>query len=126
MVLVIAVAFLAMHAFVHVAVWAMPQPPERPASYDPHRSWILRAAHVATPVEYSSSVWLGWAAGALYALAAVALAVDVSSWEVTAIAAAIVGLVLKAGWFNRWLALGVVLDLAVLFSITAAWPPSLF
>ena len=120
------VAFLLAHGLLHPLMYALPMKPDDPPPFDVHRSWMLRAAHVATSTAFSTSIWLAWVTGALFASSAVALAVGMGVWTVAAIAGAAVGLVLKVGWFHPWLTLGVLLDVAVLATVTAAWPPSLY
>ena len=116
------VTFLLAHAFVHVAVWAMPKPAERPTPFDPTHSWALAAGHVPPASQRTTSVTLAWLAAALFAAAGVALAADLAAWTALALVAAVVGLVLKALCFNPWLSLGVALDVAVLVAAAAGWP----
>jgi hypothetical protein len=70
-------------------------------------------------------VWLASATTVAYVAAGVAVAVG-SGWAVgLAAAAAIVGLSLKALYFNPWLSLGVLLDAVVLSAAVAGWPITL-
>lgn len=127
MVRTLVVAFMLAHGLLHPLMYAMPVKPEAPAPpFDVHRSWMLRAAHVATRTAFSTSVWLAWITGALFAFSAVALAIGAGVWTAAALAGAAVGLVLKIGWFHPWLTIGVLLDAAVLAAVTAAWPASLY
>ena len=126
MVRLLVIAFLFAHGVLHPLMWATPVNEEKPPPFDLHRSWVLRAAHVAAAPAFSASVRLAWLTGALFCLSAAGLAIDVSWWTAAALAGALVGLVLKVGWFHPWLSLGVVLDVAVAAAITVAWPGSLF
>jgi hypothetical protein len=62
----------------------------------------------------------------MYALAALLLVAGAGVWAPAAAAAALVAALLKVTFFNTWLTLGVLLDVAVLTAVAAAWPPSLF
>lgn len=127
MVRTLVVAFLLAHGLLHPLMYAMPVKANGPPPpFDVHRSWMLRAAHVATATAFSTSVWLAWVTGALFALGAVALAIGADVWTAAALGGAAVGLVLKIGWFHPWLTLGVVLDVGVMAAVTAAWPASLY
>ena len=119
---IVIVTFLLAHAFVHVAVWAMPRPGAATQPFDPTRSWVLAAAHVAPAPARTASVAAAWTAAALYGSAGVALALDLPVWVGLAAAGAVAGLLLKILWFNPWLSLGVVLDLGVLLAIAGQWP----
>lgn len=114
--------FLIAHGVVHAAVWATPKDPDKPAPFDPSHSWALAAGHVAATPMRSASVVLAWASAVLYISAGVSVAVGAASWTVLATLAAVVGLALKAVWFNRWLSLGVLLDVAVLVAVAQGWP----
>jgi hypothetical protein len=118
------IAFVIAHGVVHAAVWATPKDPDKPAPFDPSHSWALAAGHVAAAPTRSASVVLAWVSAVLYTLAGVSVAVDAANWMVLATLAAIVGLALKGVWFNRWLSLGVLLDVAVLVAVAQGWPPS--
>ena len=115
-----AVAFLFAHPFVHVAVWAMPKPAETAAPFDPTHSWALAAGHAPPTSQRATGVTLAWIAAALFAAAGLALAFDLVAWTALAVMAAAVGLALKVLYFNPWLSLGVVLDVAVLALAIAA------
>jgi hypothetical protein len=120
------VAFLLAHAFVHVAVWAMPKPEGATQPFDPTRSWALTAAHVATAPARTASVAVAWTVAVLYGTAGLALSFDLAAWSALAPAGAIAGLLLKALWFNAWLIFGAALDLAVLVAVAEQWPAGLY
>jgi hypothetical protein len=123
---ILVVAFLLAHAFVHVAVWAMPKPGADTQPFDPRRSWALAAAHVAIAPARTASVAAALTAAVLYGTAGVALAFDLPVWVGLASAGALAGLLLKTLWFNPWLSLGVALDLGVLLAVAAQWPAGLY
>ena len=116
------VAFLIVHGFVHAAVWAAPKPADQPAPFDPAHSWALAAAHIAAPAARTASLTLAWLAAGLFAAAGCALALDITAWTSLAVLGATVGLLLKGLWFNRWLSLGVALDLGVIAAVASNWP----
>jgi hypothetical protein len=113
------IAFLLAHGIVHVGVWAMPKAAaEKPAPFDPAHSWALTAARVDSTSMRSASVTLASLAAVLFGAAAFALAIDAAMWAGLAAAGALLGLTLKALWFNPWLSLGVALDLGVLVAVS--------
>jgi hypothetical protein len=116
------VAFLIVHGFVHAAVWTAPKPANQPTPFDPAHSWALAAAHIAASASRTASLTLAWLGAGLFAAAGCALALDTTAWTSLAVLAATVGLVLKGLWFNRWLSLGVVLDLGVIAAVASSWP----
>jgi hypothetical protein len=121
------VAFLAVHGLLHLAVWLpKPQPaPAKPPPFQPDHSGVLTAVHV--PERTTHVVAIGLASGtcAAYLLAAVATALG-ASWAVaTAVAAALLGLLLKGLYFHPWLSVGVLLDLGVLSAALLEWPVAL-
>src|SRR5688572_14157599 len=116
--------FLIAHGLVHVAIYATPKDPSKAAPFDPSRSWALAAGHVgATPMR-SASLALGLAVAAAYAAAGGAVAIN-AAWAGIAAFAGVLGIALKALWFNPWLSLGLALDIAVLVAAAADWPASL-
>ncbi|HVM08133.1 MAG TPA: hypothetical protein VM345_06715 [Acidimicrobiales bacterium] len=127
MVRTVVVLFLLAHGLLHPLMYAMPVKADASAPpFDVHRSWMLRAAHVSAPVAFSASVWLAWITGLLFVFAGAALLGGGAAWTAAATAGAVVGLVLKLGWFHPWLTVGVALDVGVLVAVAAAWPGSVF
>lgn len=119
--------FLLLHGLLHLAVW-LPKPepdPAKPPPFEPDHSAVLTAAHV--PVKSVHALAIGLAAGtcAAYLLAAVAVALGAPFAVGVAIAAALVGLVLKGLYFHPWLSIGVLLDLGVLSAAVWEWPVAL-
>lgn len=123
----LAVGFLALHGLLHLAVW-LPKPapaPAKPPPFEPDHSRVLTAVHV--PVRSVHALAIGLAAGACaaYLLAAVSVSLG-ASWAVgVAVAAALLGLLLKGLYFHPWLSVGVLLDLGVLSSALVEWPVAL-
>jgi hypothetical protein len=117
--------FLLAHGGVHAAIYATPREPTKPAPFDPARSWALATAHVRIAPMRVASARLAWVVTIAYGAAGVAVAFDAPAWAPMAAVAAVGAVVFKALWFNRWLTLGVALDLAVLAALAAGWPRSL-
>lgn len=121
------VGFLTLHGLLHLAVW-LPKPapaPAKPPPFEPDHSRVLTAVHV--PVRSVHALAIGLAAGACaaYLLAAVSVSLG-ASWAVgVAVAAALLGLLLKGLYFHPWLSVGVLLDLGVLSSALVEWPVAL-
>jgi hypothetical protein len=117
--------FLIAHGLIHWAVYAMPKKPDQPSPFDPGHSWMLAAVGVAEHPAHTLSVALALVTTAGFCLASGILLAGGGWWLVVAAVAAITGLVLKLGYFNPWLSLGVLLDAGVLVAAAASWPPSL-
>jgi hypothetical protein len=103
-----------------------PQPdPARPAPFAPDHSAVLTMASVPAATTRQLAVVLATTAGGAFILAGLAVAFG-GGWAVpVAVVAAVVGLVLKAIFFNPWLTLGVALDALVLGAALVEWPVSL-
>lgn len=118
------VAFLAVHGLVHLAVWLPKPEPDKPTPFAPDHSAVMTAVHVPTGTTHRTAVGLAVATAVAFLLAAAAVALDVLVVP-TLVAAAVLGLVLKALYFNPWLSLGVLLDVLVLTTALWGWPISL-
>ena len=103
----VAAAFLMAHGLIHLAIW-LPQP-SAASPFDPRHSWRVHDHGLAT----GTAVALACAVAAVDATAGVSLALGTSGFASLAILGALLGLVLKALFFNPWLVLGVVIDVAV-------------
>jgi hypothetical protein len=121
------VGFLALHGLLHLAVW-LPKPapaPAKPPPFEPDHSRVLTAVHVPVRSVHALAIGLASGAFAAYLLAAVSVALG-ASWAVgAAVAAALLGLVLKGLYFHPWLSVGVLLDVGVLSSALVEWPVAL-
>jgi len=98
-------SLLIAHGLIHVAIYAIPKQPGENALFDPGHSWILAGMNVAARPARTTAVTLAW---------------------VTAVVAALSGLVLKLGYFHPWLIIGLALDAGVIAGVVSEWPPSLF
>lgn len=124
---VLVVGFLVLHGLLHLAVW-LPKPapdPAKPPPFEPDHSAVLTAVHL--PVRSVHALAIGLAAGSCgaYLLAAVAVALGASWAAGLAVAAALLGLVLKGLYFHPWLSVGVLIDLGVVAAAWWEWPVAL-
>jgi hypothetical protein len=110
-------AFLVAHGLVHLAIYAIPPDPTKPAPFDPSRSWVLASRGVAVDAMRTASIALAGITAAAYTIAGVALVID-APWGGVAALAATAGVTLKTLWFHPWLIVGVAIDLAVLVALT--------
>ena len=117
--------FLITHGLIHAAIYAIPKDPDKPAPFDPNHSWAFAGVHVAERPARTFGVRVSWLTALLFAGAGIALLVHSSLWVSIAVSAAALGLLVKGLFFHRWLILGVLIDLAVLWAATAGWPASL-
>jgi hypothetical protein len=81
--------------------------------------------HVSEAPARALSIAMARAAAAVFAFAAGILLAGGGWWLEAAAVAALIGLVLKVGYFHPWLSFGVLLDAGVLVAAAANWPPSL-
>lgn len=112
--------FFITHGLVHLAIYATPPSSDKPAPFDPSRSWALGGT--STTWSRSASVALACAVAAAYSAAGLMVAIDAPAAAAVAGLAAVLGLVLKGLWFHPWLTLGVALDIAVAVAAVQAWP----
>ena len=109
-------AFLIAHGLVHAAIYSIPPDPDKPASFDPRRSRVLAAAHVDLERSATVSVAMSWVVALLYVGAGSAFLADSSAWLSLGVSAAALGLVLKGLFFHPWLVIGVLVDVAILWT----------
>ncbi|WP_164836173.1 hypothetical protein [Actinacidiphila soli] len=121
----LATAFLIVHGLLHLSVWA-PAQSGREEPFNPRHSWALAAVHVAEFPAAAVSVSFASDTAILYALAGAGVAAGTGWWAVAAFMAATCGLTLKAIWFHRPLALGALLDTAVIVAVAQSWHGSLY
>ena len=108
------------HGLVHLAIYAAPASPGKPAPFDPGHSWALGG--VTTASARSASVALACAVAAAYSAAGLMVAIEAPNAAAGAGLAAALGLLLKGLWFHPWLTLGVALDIAVAVAAVQGWP----
>ena len=126
MIRVLLAVFLIVHGLIHGAIYAIPKAADEKAPFDPGHSWALASLGVAVRPARLTATTLAWLCAGLFALAGVLLLAGVGGWTATAVAAVVIALVLKVGYFHPWLSLGVLLDLGVLAAIATQWPASLY
>ena len=119
-------AFLIVHGLLHPGVWTAPQQPGAQAPFVPGHSWALTAARVPPATAGALALALAWYTAVVYAIAGVGVLAGTGWWPTAALVAASSGLLLKAVWFDPWLALGVLLDVGVIVAVACTWPASVY
>jgi hypothetical protein len=109
---VLAGLFLVAHGLVHLAVWLPPFDPEK-SPFDPRHSWLF-ARGDADERGRSVAVGLAWVCAAMFVVAGIGVLADLAWGGGLAIAGAAVSLLLTVGWFHRWLAFNVVINVAII------------
>ncbi|MDQ3855587.1 MAG: hypothetical protein M3281_04240 [Chloroflexota bacterium] len=112
--------FLMAHALIHGAIW-LPQAffgakewaPGSP--FDPGHSWLLSPS-VGNAARWPS-VLLAVAAAVMYLAAGAGLFAGDEWWRTAAVAASVLSLALFALYFNPWLSLAVVIDVAIIWAL---------
>lgn len=122
----IVAGFLIAHGLVHAAIWTVPPGGDEPPPFVPARSWALQAAAVPDGTARTASIALALTSAALLVVAGVALLAGAEAWPAAALAGVAVAAAFKAVWFDPWLTVGIVLDVAVAVAVLAGWPPSLY
>jgi len=117
-------AFLIAHGALHPTIYTIPYDPEK-AAFNPAHSWVLAAVHVAEPPARTFSAALSMVAGVLFLFSGVALLFSSPVWVTFAASGAVAGLFLKGLYFHPWLSVGILIDVVVLWTAAAGWPPSL-
>ena len=123
MITTLVVGFLLAHGLIHFAIW-LPHPepdPSRSAPFAPDHSAVLTKTSVPQTTARKLSTTLAVAAGVGFILTSLAVAIDVAWVVPVAVVASLLGLSLKALFFNPWLLIGIFLDLGVLVG-AATWP----
>ncbi|MFM9373185.1 hypothetical protein [Streptomyces sp. Da 82-17] len=124
MITALVAAFLVVHGLLHPGIWSAPWKGDESAPFDPGHSWVLAAVHVpSAPVRAVASA-LSWYTAVAYVVAGAGVLADTDWWDTAALTAACTGLVLKLVWYDRWLTVGVLLDVGVLLAVAYAWPAS--
>lgn len=119
---------LILHGLIHVGAASAPAPGEEDAGafrffMGEDRSWLLRALGFSDTVSWWIAVGLIAAATLGFVLAGIAIFAGLSVWREFAVVSATVSLVLLALYWNRYLAVGVALNVAILVLLLAIlWP----
>jgi hypothetical protein len=128
--LVLAAALLA-HGLIHLS-WLTPAPRPLPAGpgwpFDAGRSWLVSAVGLDPAVAHLLAIVLGITTVSLFGMAALATMgwlVPPAWWQALASAGAISSLGMLAAFFHPWLALGIVIDAAILWvTLAVGWAPT--
>jgi hypothetical protein len=81
--------------------------------------------NVATARTRGTATALACTSAAAFIVAALAVLVGFDGWALVLALASVVGLALKALFFNPWLSLGVLIDAGLLTAVLSGWPLSL-
>jgi hypothetical protein len=98
-------SFVVAHGLVTAGIWLAPGNDDAP--FDPAHSWLLGEARRAAIV-------IGFLVGAGLVVAGLAMLTRSDWWPTAAMLAGAGGTVQILVWFNRWLVLGLAINLAVL------------
>lgn len=118
--------FLVAHGLIHAAIW-LPQaitrvaPANGTAPFDPGHSWLVSALNADAARWFAALLAL--AAAALYVGAAGGFFAHQEWWRGATVVASVVSLALFALYFNPWLALAVLIDVALVWALVwGHWP----
>ena len=100
--------------------YVIPNKEKGTAPFDPTRSWAFAAVNVADETTRSMSRVMAWATAFAFTLSGTLLLSDTALWLPMAAAAAAAGLVLRGFFFHPWLAIGVLMDVGILWAAWAA------
>lgn len=89
-------AFLIVHGLLHLGVWATPEQPDKPATFDRGLSWALAAARVSTAPARAAALALAWYTGLGYVVAGAGVLADTGWWPTAALVAAASGFALNS------------------------------
>lgn len=120
------ISFLIAHGFVHAALYDVPPDPKHPNAFNPGDSWMLKRMGVAAAEARRTSVVLATSTALLYSLAGLGLLLDTVWWRAGTIVATALAASLKIAYFQKWLVLGVALDLGIVLALAVHWPGSLY
>jgi hypothetical protein len=119
--------FLIAHGLIHAAIW-LPQAASRSvrasgtAPFDPGYSWLFSG--VGEDAARWLAALLAIAAAVLYVSGGIGLFAHLEWWRGATITASVASLVLFALYFNPWLSLAVLIDVALVWALVwARWPP---
>lgn len=119
--------FLVAHGLIHAAIW-LPQaitraaPASGTAPFDPGHSWLVSA--LSGDAARWLAALLALAAAVLYAGAAGGLFAHQEWWRSATVTASVISLALFVLYFNPWLALAVLIDVALIWALVwGQWPP---
>lgn len=114
--------FLVAHGLVHAAIWASPAAANA-QPFDPAHSWLLNGLGAGRPAAHTISRLLALTAAAGFVVGGVGLLVHVGWWGAFAAGSAAVSLLLMVLYFNRWLIVGLGIELAIIGALLlAGWP----
>ncbi len=120
---------LIIHGLIHVGVATAPDPSKGdngvPFEFftGEDRSWVMRALGVSDRVSVWVAIVLIVVATAGFAISGVLLMFQSPVWREFAIATSVVSLVLIVAYWNRYLPVGVAVNVGIIIALTwAHWP----
>ena len=117
-------AFLIAHGLVHVFLFRL-SPSVDEAPFVASDSWALRFAHVGSQPMKLYATELSGGIATFLTIAGVFLIFHWSAWAVFAGIGAVGGLALKVLYFHKWLVVGMLIDIAILWLLVMQLPASL-
>ncbi len=120
--------FAVAHALAH-APFLAPAPTQRPGApewpFELRRSRVLDRLGVPPGAVHGIGSVLVVALLGGFAVAGVALILELAWWRIAAVVSALISLVQLGLFFHRWLVLGLVIDVAVIAALMwVGWPPA--
>jgi hypothetical protein len=113
---VLLIAFLLVHAAIHLAIWATPAPKDQGAPFDAGHSWLLGEQRAVTAV-------LALVAAVLLAAAGIGLWAHAGWWRPAAVAALAVSFGLMVLYFHPWFGFIQVINAGLVVAIVwLEWP----
>jgi hypothetical protein len=113
---VLFIAFLLVHAAIHLAIWATPAPKDPNAPFDARHSWLLGDQRAAATV-------LALVAAALLGVAGIGLWAHAGWWRPVAAAAVAVSFGLMVLYFHPWFGFIQVVNAGLVVAIVwLEWP----
>ena len=114
-------AFLILHGLVHVG-YVSPKPTDPRYPFAAERTWVVSVAHLDAGTAHGLFTALAALAVLAFTFAGIGVVVGAGWWPLLAVAGSIASLVVLVLGFHPWLALGVVIDLAIIAALAAQWP----
>jgi hypothetical protein len=120
-------AFLIVHGLLHLAIWLprFDKDAAKPPPFRPDHSGVLTAVHAPEVATHRIAIALASTTATSYVAAGGFVALSMSGAATLVVAAAVLGIALKALYFHPWLIVGVLLDVLMLLVATTDWPLAL-
>lgn len=119
---------LIIHGLIHVGVATAPVPRQEEGGafkffMGEGRSWLWREIGISHPISWWVAVSLVAVATIGFVVAGIALLAGSGSWRVLAVGSSVISLALLALYWNRYLPVGVAVNVGILVALLwANWP----